>query len=225
MLLGFLTVLIMLAVAYAYWREGIFTACVMFVNVFFAGLVAFNFWEPLADLLDEQFQGTFLKGYEDSLCLVGLFAVTLGALRTVTNALARTEIRFVPWLRQAGGALFGLATGYVLSGFLLCVLQTLPWHQNFMFFEPYEPDQMGLRRLLPPDRVWLAMMHRAGAYGFAAAEDPQPPDTDDRGDPFVRYLTFDKYGTFELRYLRYRRYSDERDSLEYDGIFDLQLHK
>jgi hypothetical protein len=227
MLLGFLSVLIILAVGYAYWREGVFTACLMFVNTFIAGLVAFNFWEPLADLLDPPFQGTFLSGYEDGLCLVALFAVTLGVLRTITNGLSRTEVQFIPWVRQAGGALFGFATGYLVAGFLLCVLQTLPWHENFMFFHAqYHPDEGGLRRIIPPDRAWLALMHRAGAYAFANEQDESAQDIDaDLNSPYVKYKTFDKYGTFAIRYARYRRYNEEREALPYSGEFDFQLHR
>ena len=36
-------------------------------------------------------------------------------------------------------------------------------------------------------------------------------------------LTFDKYGNFELRYARYRRYNDNREALQYQGEFDQQL--
>jgi len=218
MLVGFVTVVIMLAVAYAYLREGLFTACTMAVNVFLAGLVAFNFWEPLAALLDPMLVGTFLHGYEDAVCLVLLFSLVLGLLRTVTNNLASSRIEFRGWLQSGGGILFGLITGYLVSGFLICTLQTLPWHENFMFFEPkYEtgPEHL-LRHVLPPDRVWLGLMHRVGAYAFSSGEDP-------RGSAdsyYERYVTFDKYGTFELRYARYRRYGDNRGPMPYLGEFD-----
>ena len=55
MLLGFLTVIIMAIVAYAFWREGPLTAFASCVNVLLAGLLAFNFWEPIADAFDSSF--------------------------------------------------------------------------------------------------------------------------------------------------------------------------
>jgi hypothetical protein len=74
------------------------------------------------------------------------------------------------------------------------------------------------------------MMHRAGAYPFSSSEDSSPgavgfpPGT--TGDSYVRrYMTFDKYGTFELRYARYRRSSESRDALPYQGEFDQELHR
>jgi hypothetical protein len=222
MLLGFITVVIMIIVAYAYLREGLFTACTMAVNVFLAGLIAFNFWEPLAALLDPMLAGSFLHGYEDAFCLVLLFSIVLGLLRTATNNLARSRVQFEGWLQSGGGLLCGLLMGYLVSGFLICTLQTLPWHENFMFFDAkYEtgPEHL-LRHVLPPDRAWLALMHRAGAYAFSSREDPRQRDS---ASYYDRYGTFDKYGSFEQRYARYRRYGDNRDPMPYLGEFDQEL--
>jgi hypothetical protein len=224
MLLGFLSVVIMLIVAYAYFREGLFTACTMAVNVLLAGLVAFNFWESLAALLDPMLAGSFVHGYEDAVCLMVLFSLTLGVLRVITNNLASSRVDFPDWLQSAGGILFGLLTGYLVSGFLICVLQTLPWHENFMFFEPkYEtgPEHV-LRHVLPPDRVWLGLMHRAGAYAFSNGEDAKAETS---SSEYERSRTFDKYGSFEFRYARYRRYGDNRDPMPYLGEFDQELSR
>ena len=40
---------------------------------------------------------------------------------------------------------------------------------------------------------------------------------------YDRYVTFDKYGSFEMRYARYRRYGDNREPLPYLGEFDQQV--
>jgi hypothetical protein len=196
-MLQFLTVLIMLALGYAYLVEGMFTACLMCLNVIGAGLIAFNFWEPLANLMDPA-----LGGYEDALCMVVLFCIALGGLRTLTNLLVATEVEYPTAIQRGGGALFGLVTGYLVSGFLVCMMQTLPFHQNFMYFDAkYEPD--AFRRFLPADRVWLAMMHHASAGPFS------------RGEP-----TFDEHGSYELRYQRYRRYNDDHETMPNQGDFD-----
>jgi hypothetical protein len=222
MLLGFLTLVIMCAVAYAYLREGLFTACTMAVNVLLAGLVAFNFWEPIAAFLEPTIAGSFLHGYEDAFCLIVLFCLTLGLLRTVTNNLASSRVEFQGWLQSGGGIVFGLITGYLVSGFLLCTLQTLPWHENFMLFDyQYEtgPEHI-LRHVLPPDRVWLGLLQRAGAYALSNREDPREADFTSN---YGRYMTFDRYGNFELRYARYRRYNDKGETMPYLGEFDQEL--
>ncbi len=221
-MLEFFTVLIMLIVAYAYFREGLFTAALMCLNVFLAGLVTFNFYEPVADLLDALLAGTFLSGYEDLFVLTALFAGILAALRAVTNNMSPSQTEFPGYVQQLGGGLFGLATGYLVSGFLVCALQTLPWHENFMNFQPRDETEPPMRTFLPPDRVWLALMRHAGAHAFSWSEDKDKPEAE---NPYDHYLTFDRDGTFELRFLRYRRYGDKRDPFRYEGEFGRELNK
>ncbi len=205
-MLAFFTVLIIAGVCYAFWREGLLTTCCMFINVVLAGLVAFFFFEPLADELDGMFQGNFLAGYEDFFCLIFLFSLALGLLRLVTNSFAYTDLDYPPLLLRGGVVVFGLLTGYLVAGFLVCAIQTLPLPEDFMGLEvrTNENQPKTLRRLLPPDRVWLAMMHRVGAGPLSWREDA-------RGRP----QTFDPHGNFPLRYARYRR-TDANDKTRKD---------
>src|SRR5438128_1077079 len=115
-MLIFLTVAIMIAVAYCFVREGVLTALCMTVNVVLAGVVAFEFFEPLADEMESMVKDTFLDGTEDALCLALLCAVTLGVLRAVTNNLASSELRLHPRGQQAAAAVLGLLCGYLLAG-------------------------------------------------------------------------------------------------------------
>jgi hypothetical protein len=194
-MLIFFTVVIMLAVAYARFREGLLSAVTMMINVFLAGLIAFNFFEPLATALESMVgEDSFMAGYVDGLCLFLLFSLALGLLRLITNNLANSEMGLPALAQQLGSVFFGLVTGYLVAGFLLCMVQTLPLGEKFLGFDPQvEKDGSALRRVLPPDRVWLALMHRAGA-GPLAQSPPYP---------------FDQDGSFELRYSRLRRIKEQ----------------
>ncbi len=210
-MLGFFTILVMLGVAYAYLREGLLTAFAMLINVLIAGTVAFNFFEPLASMMEPTLSNTFFGGYEDMVCLIGLFAITLGILRTIVNTISASMVQYPASLQRPGGAVVGLAVGYLTAGFLVCALQTLPWHQNFMSFDwEVKSTPEPIRRFLPPDRVWLAMMHRAGAYAFCSEEDPKGKESNSLYD---KYKTFDPEGLYELNYARYRRYNDQGATL------------
>jgi hypothetical protein len=215
-----LSVLVVLIVAYAQCREGLFSATTLFVNVLIAGALTFNFWEPLADELDALFAGGILAGYEDALVLTFFFTVFLIVLRVLTNKVVAQQTEFPGYVQQIGGGLVGLLSGYLIAGFLVCVLQTLPWHESFLGFRPRSEDEVGLRKFLPPDRAWLALMRQAGAKTLAWREDRQ-----DAASPYDRYLTFDSAATFELRYLRYRRFGDNREPLRYEGELDRELRK
>jgi hypothetical protein len=180
-------------VAYAFLHEGLLTAFCMLCNTIIAGLVAFNYFEPVALELEEWFAGTFLTGFEDCFGLMALFCGTLLVLRVAVNKLADEDLDLHARIQQVGSGLCGLLTGYLASGFLVCVFQTLPWSEDFMGFQyRVDPSEQGhqLRRYLPPDRVWLAMMHRAGLYPLSKDDPPSP---------------FDPDGSFEARYARQRR--------------------
>ena len=195
-MLGFFTFVIMVAGAYAFWRQGVLPALAMVVNILLAGLVAFNFFEPIAAELDPMLADSFLHGYEDSLCLVALFSLTLLFLRWASNALIHTTIEYHPILQQGGAMMFGLLAGYLVAGFLVCVAQTLPLDEHFLKFDArVDASAKGekLRRIMPPDRVWLALMHRASITSLSWDEDS----------------AFDPDGSYELRYGHERRTTAE----------------
>lgn len=231
MLLLIATLLIMLATAYAQYRNGLFSSFAMLMMVLISGLAAFGFWEPLADTLDPVFQNNALAGCEDMIVMVLLFAVTLFTLRLITTYLNTEMIDEHGHLQHLGASVVGLVTGYFLAGFLICALETLPLDEKFLDFEPRgvdstgnlsrEPMEAGWRFFYPPDRVWLSMMRHESAGSFSWKEEPNA-----KGDASVdRYVTFDREGTFELRYLRYRRTTETRPAMPYFGELDLELGK
>jgi uncharacterized membrane protein required for colicin V production len=221
MLLIIATLLITLATAWAHYHNGLFSSVAMLIKVVLAGLVAFNFWEPIADYLDPAFQNNVLAGAEDLISLMVLFTLALFVLRLLTNKIAPEMIEEHGTVQHLGAGVVGLVTGYLLAGFLMCALQTLPLDENFMGFTPRSPGEPAYRSLVPPDRVWLVMMRHAGAYPFSWTEEPRPEGT----SAVERYQTFDRNATFELRYQRYRRFPDTGKPLIYVGEFDRELGK
>src|SRR5581483_384441 len=133
-MLTLFTLIVIGAVGYAQYRNGLFSAFAMLIMVVLAGVVAFNFWEPLANLLDPTFQGTFLAGTEDLIALTALFCLALGLLRWGVNTLAPAMIDYHGAVQLAGAGVVGMVTGYLVSGFLVCALQTLPLDENFLGF-------------------------------------------------------------------------------------------
>src|SRR5262249_24594855 len=114
----------MAGTGYAFTRQGLLTSVSVFVNVLFAGMVTLGVWAPLCGSLEPILTGTGVD-YIDCLVMTFLFCVTLGALRVGTILLAPAEPEYHALAAQIGSFLLGMATGYLVSGFLLCVLQTL----------------------------------------------------------------------------------------------------
>ncbi|MSQ93389.1 MAG: CvpA family protein [Gemmataceae bacterium] len=219
MILMIFTLVLMVGTGVSQYRNGLFSAVAMLIKVLIAGLVAFGFWEPIADFLDPVFQNNTLAGSEDMISMVVLFSLTLFVLRLLTNYLAPDMIDAHGVLQYFGGGGVGILTGYLVAGFLICAMQTLPLDDKFLGFEPRSNNEPAYRSVYPPDRVWLVMMRHAGAVPFSWKEEEQPA-----GDSLMeRYVTFDRDGTFELRYRRYRRGMEGRPPVVYFGEFDKEL--
>ena len=133
------------------------------------------------------------SGLEDSLSLFLLFAPTLGLLRFITVNLAPQEVELPPLIQQVGAGAIALVSGYLLAGILVVFLQMLPLGEHFLDFQ-YQAEANGskVRTFVPPDRVWLSVMSRAGSGPFSQSD----------------AVTFDPEGTFGLRYARFRRYKE-----------------
>jgi hypothetical protein len=211
------TIAIMLAAGWAQYRNGLFTSVYMLMAVFVSGLFAFGFWEPLADIVDQGLQRNLraVLGCEDFIVLCVLFGVALLLLRLAHQYLAPEMTEQHGALQHFGAGAVGLLTGYFVAGFLACAMQTLPLDERFLDFEPRSANESGVRSMLPPDRVWLALLRNASQSPLGWKEDKI------EGGPVV----FDREGTFELRYLRHRRTTETRPALPYSGEFDRELGK
>src|SRR5438552_5477647 len=106
------TIVIMLACGYAQYRNGLFTSCAMLIAVFISGLIAFGFWELLADLMEPAFQTSTVAGCEDMIALTVLFGVALLGLRLGITYIAPDLIDEHGFVQHVGGSAVGLVTGY-----------------------------------------------------------------------------------------------------------------
>ncbi len=108
LLMDFIILFMALGVAYALMSEGLWGAALMFFNALFAAMIAFNFYEPLAKLLDS----TGINwGFSDTLCMLGIFCIALVALRMTTETIAPAMVRFPEPVYHAGRIVFSLAGG------------------------------------------------------------------------------------------------------------------
>lgn len=145
-----LLIAILLGVCVAMYGQGMWGAALMFVNILFGGIVAFNFYEPAAAFLVENVSD--LAGYVDCLCLGGIFTLTVLILRLCTDTLSSQMIKFNPLLDFLGRIVFGLGAGAITVGILMTFFETAPVGKKvFGVIGPNSraPFNMGL------DHVWL----------------------------------------------------------------------
>lgn len=137
---------LILGMTWALMSEGLWGAALMFFNVLFGGIIAFNFYEPLARLVDSTGIGW---GFSDTLCLLGIFIVATLLLRLATETLAPSMVRFPTPIYHAGRVLFGLAASIVTVAIILLGFETAPVHKKVFHVIDYKtkpPFGMGLDR-------------------------------------------------------------------------------
>jgi len=142
--------LIVVAVTWCVAGEGAWGAGLTFLCVLFGGLLAMNFFEPVAGILDGM--GSTVQDYSDLIALMGLFALFTFLGRLATDNISPTEIEFDAKVHNAARWLFGLATGYTTMAILLTALHTAPLPRSFVGFSP---ERANLFDSLAPDRQWL----------------------------------------------------------------------
>src|SRR5271155_2321887 len=112
-----------LGLTYVLTSEGLWGAALMFFNVLFGAMVAFNFYEPLASMIDRTGIGW---GFSDTLCMMGLFCVTVVVLRLTTETIAPVMVRFPVFVFHTGRLLFGIAGAAVTMAVILLAFHAAP---------------------------------------------------------------------------------------------------
>jgi len=152
---------LILLMTYAVSSEGLWGAALMFFNVVFGGLIAFNFYEPLARLIDSTGIGW---GFSDTLSLLSIFCVSVMLLRMTTETLAPAMVRFPVPIYHAGRLLFALATSLVTMAILVLAFHTAPVNKKIFGAIDYKykpPFGMGL------DHQWLGFFQYTTGDIFA----------------------------------------------------------
>jgi hypothetical protein len=201
-LFDLLLIAIILGLTYALTSEGLWGAALMFFNVVFAGMIAFNFYEPLAALIDKTGIGW---GFSDTLCLLVLFCVSVVALRLTTETLGPAMVRFPTPIYHAGRLIFGLAGATVTVAILLLAFECAPVHKKLFTayeYDAHPPFGIGL------DHQWLGFFQHETGDVFTQYNAGSP-------DPFHRYghgqriRLFDPRGEWLINHQNARPYGDE----------------
>ena len=136
--------------------EGMWGASLRLINVVTAGLLATNFWEPVARIM-ERFGGSSFTYWWDFLALWVVFIVSLLVMRFLTRRLSQVTVRFLSLADRIGGVVFAICVGMVMVSFTTFTLHTAPLGQKFMFggFDSGKPV------IGQPDRKWLGFALKA----------------------------------------------------------------
>uniref|UniRef100_A0A7C4LLH2 CvpA family protein n=1 Tax=Schlesneria paludicola TaxID=360056 RepID=A0A7C4LLH2_9PLAN len=153
---------ILVGVTYVAASDGAWSAGVTFLCTLLAGLLAMNFFEPLAILLTGAMPEWNYRW--DMISLLGLFIALVMAFRMASERLVPTYVPVPALVDQIGRWAFAFGTGYVTMAFLLTALHTAPLPREFLGFRP---ERANLFNLAAPDRQWLGFTQYVTEHAFA----------------------------------------------------------
>jgi hypothetical protein len=160
-IISLIIVALILGLTWALVSEGLWGAALMFFNVVFSAMLAFNFYEPLAVLVDSTGIGW---GFSDTLCMLGIFSISVTLLRLTTETLAPAQVRFPDPIYQIGRIAFGLGGACVTMAVIILAFHAAPVHKKIFQVVDYEskpPFGMGF------DHAFLNFFQRETGSVFA----------------------------------------------------------
>jgi hypothetical protein len=182
---------VFVAVTFALWREGLWSSAIMFLNILLAATFATAWFEWVVAFVRPR-----VASYEyllDFLCLWGLFALILLALREVTDRVSRTKVKFRKPVEMFGCPVVAAATAWIVICFTAASLHTAAVPRDFIQATPEARMFFGLA----PDRRWLQWVRGSSLSG-----------------PFSkRSRAFDEKADFIVRYAHRRRQLEAQPQL------------
>lgn len=147
--------------------EGAWGAAAIFLSVVFAGLIAMNFFEPVANLLESTVGADWSFRF-DFISLLVLFGLSVFLLRLMAEKIAPGFIAVHSRLYDACRFGFAALTGYVTAAFLLAAMHTAPLPREFMGFTPERKNLFGFTA---PDRQWLGFVQYVSEKSMRSSDD------------------------------------------------------
>ncbi|HUX15962.1 MAG TPA: CvpA family protein, partial [Phycisphaerae bacterium] len=142
------------AVMYMCAVHGVFRAGVTLAACVLAGAVAFGLFGPAAGLLGADNPRTVWYYAADALALWAIFCVVFLGLRVLAETLFKNEPAFPSLADSIGGAVLGLAAGYLAVGLCLVLVQMLPMPPSILGYSPFQYDGKN-NRVTEGGRLWL----------------------------------------------------------------------
>ena len=144
------------------WNEGLWNNGLTLLNVVLAGMVATNYFEPVAALADENVPK--FTYFWDFLSLWALFWITFGVLRILASTVSLHKVKFRLPVDRFGGIIAALAVCWTLICFTCMTLHTAPlslhsFRGDFQK-EPGAASFLGFH----PDQQWLGFV-QGGSTG------------------------------------------------------------
>jgi hypothetical protein len=166
-MLFLLLFLILAGTAAGVWFQGLWSAALTLVNLLLAMIVATSFYEPVCTALEKIGAVATYTYLLDFIVLWVLFAIAYGVLRSISEFLSPTNVKFDLPVEMAGRSLLALFCGWLMVIFVTFSLQMAPLNAESplgAFATANAKSFLGFA----PDRMWQGFMYsrsRPAAWG------------------------------------------------------------
>lgn len=206
------------------WNEGLWSNAITLVNITLAVLIAMNYFEPVAAFLDSMVPDyTYLW---DFLAIWGLFALSMGILRMVTDLISRHRVRFKMPVEHTGRVILALWVGWIMVGFTIITLHLAPLNAHSFSGGFQKTPTSGNFFGLAPDRQLLAFVQKSSrgalSRGYSGAKvDGYHPLQEDVES---RCRVFDPQSDLVIKYRNRRDFFDKGRKLSKGtGVMNLRV--
>ncbi|MCH9023487.1 MAG: CvpA family protein, partial [Planctomycetes bacterium] len=162
-----LCILVVVLTFYQVFTQGLFSSFIMAGLCMISALLALNFYEPLAEILGRFGIGSFGP---QTICLMGLFFLSLLALRELTDRLIRGNMNFPLFIDRIGAAVFGLISSMIVAGMIALGFQHLSIPAEILGFNrcPNLDNTQEDKGLFPgADGFVVSLVSQASRFSFA----------------------------------------------------------
>jgi hypothetical protein len=142
---------ILAGVAWCVASEGFAGALQTAIICIISGLLAMNFFEPMAGALSGMLPAAY-NAWADAISLLVLYAALVTAMRLGVEKVAPGFPDTKKPLFEGSRWFGALLSGYVTMAFILTAFHTAPVPRDFMGFKP---ERSNLFEVAAPDRQWL----------------------------------------------------------------------
>jgi hypothetical protein len=133
MLFGFFILLLLAAVAYFHYTQGLLSSAISAFAALIAACLALSFHEPLATVL---LTGS-IPNYVHAASLVVLFGVIYLVLRVLFDKAVSGNVRFPLWVDRIGAGAMGVVAAVYATGILAIATQALPFDASILGYSRY----------------------------------------------------------------------------------------
>ena len=145
MIYQLLVLVLILAIAFYQIVQGLYSATIMVIIAMLSSVIAFGFYEPLAEVIFGDAPG----GLGASMLI--LFVAALLVLRITSDKFLKANVVFNQWIDRIGGGIVGYITSITCVGMLIVSMGMMPWCLSILGYESHDETLQESHLWLKPD--------------------------------------------------------------------------